>query len=328
MSNVQNPTSITYNEIGTYDVTLTVTNSNGQTETLTKQNYITVSEWYNMQNTTITTCNAMFYDDGGPNNNYGNNKTLTMTFLPTGEGRKIRVNFTEFSTEADYDFLYIYDGNSASSPQIGKYDGNNSPGAVTATNNEGALTFRFTSDQGVTSSGWVAQVSCIYDNPLIIMVTATPEIINEGETSQLSVVAMGGAGNYTYQWDPAETLDNPTSANPIATPVDAETTYKVAVTDSEGNQETGAVTVTIRNWSTSENEMRNTKISPNPNNGVFTIETGGEFTYELFNHLGQRVLQGKADDKVQVEAQGLNPGIYFLRFKGEQENGVEKIIIK
>lgn len=328
MSNVQNPTGITYNEIGTYDVTLTVTNSNGQTETLTKQNYITVSEWYNMQNTTITTCNAMFYDDGGPNNNYGNNKTLTMTFLPTGEGRKIRVNFTEFSTEADYDFLYIYDGNSASSPQIGKYDGNNSPGAVTATNNEGALTFRFTSDQGVTSSGWVAQVSCIYDNPLIIMVTATPEIINEGETSQLSVVAMGGAGNYTYQWDPAETLDNPTSANPIATPVDAETTYKVAVTDSEGNQETGAVTVTIRNWSTSENEMRNTKISPNPNNGVFTIETGGEFTYELFNHLGQRVLQGKADDKVQVEAQGLNPGIYFLRFKGEQENGVEKIIIK
>ena len=162
-SNEQNPRGITYSQNGTYDVTLTVTNSNGQTETITKQNYITVSEAYTMQNGTITTCNAMFYDDGGPDGNYRDRKNYAMTFLPTSPDRKISAEFTSFNTEAEYDYLYIYDGTSTSAPLIGSYDGNNSPGTVIATNNEGALTFRFTSDQAVNTSGWSAAITCVED---------------------------------------------------------------------------------------------------------------------------------------------------------------------
>ena len=226
-SNQQNPT-VTYNEGGFFDVTLTISDGQGNSETKTRTNYIHAAESYNMQNGTVETCEAVFYDNGGPNNDYNNNRNYTMTFLPTEAGSMICATFTQFNTEEGYDYLYIYDGTSTNATQIGRYDGMNSPGEVTATNDDGALTFRFTSDQGVTAPGWVASISCVgaYE-PMIIGVTADPMVVNEGESTQLEAIVMGGAGNYTYLWEPAETLDNPTSCCPIATPVEPETTYKV-----------------------------------------------------------------------------------------------------
>ena len=161
-SNVQNPSGITYNTVGTYSVSLTITDSDGFSDIITKEDYIHVAESYNMSNTTITTCNALFYDPSGPNSNYGNNLNYTMTFYPSTEGAMLSVTFTEFNTESSYDYLYIYDGTSTSATLIGQYDGSNNPGTVTATNADGALTFKFTSDSGVNALGWVAIVACEY----------------------------------------------------------------------------------------------------------------------------------------------------------------------
>ena len=161
-SSAQNPTEITYNTTGTYDVTLTITGPNGNSQTLIKENYIHVTESYNMTNGNVTTCNALFYDSGGANANYGNQLNYTMTFYPESEGAKVTVSFIEFNTENNYDFLYIYDGPSTSYTQIGKYSGTTSPGQITANNEAGALTFKFTSDRNTVSSGWSAMVSCVY----------------------------------------------------------------------------------------------------------------------------------------------------------------------
>jgi len=51
-----------------------------------------------------------------------------------------------------------------------------------------------------------------------------------GEAIQLTAVAMGGTGTYTYSWDPPDGLDDPTSATPLATPTEF-TTYTVTVDD-------------------------------------------------------------------------------------------------
>jgi len=325
-STEQNPTGITYNEAGTFDVTLTVTNQEGQTETITKSNYITAAEAYNMQDATIVTCNAFFYDNGGPDGNYSNREDYTLTFLPTGDGRKISVNFTEFDIESYYDYLYVYDGSSTSATQIGEFTGSNNPGELKATNSEGALTFRFTSDNGVTALGWAAEVHCIYDDPLSINVSADPEVINAGETSQLKVEVTGGAGGYSYLWEPAETLDNPTSDTPVATPIEAETTYTVTVTDADGNTATGDVTVTIRDWSLPEDHCAPT-IYPNPNKGSFTINVKGTFSYRLFNSIGQEVMSGEGEGITIIDVSSLNQGVYFLQLTAEGTQ-VEKVVIE
>ena len=197
---------------------------------------------------------------------------------------------------------------------------------VTATNETGALTFRFTSDRGVNSFGWVASVNCVSGDPLSIEVTANPEVINEGESSQLNVIATGGSGEYTYIWEPAETLSNPNIANPIATPAAPETAYKVVVTDSEGNSETGEVTVTIRDWSVSE-DSSGPVIYPNPSNGHFTIDVKGKYSYRLFNSVGQQVMSGEGEGKTLLDASSLNPGVYFLQLTTDGTQ-VEKIVIE
>ena len=333
-SNVQNPTGITYNAIGHYDVTLTVTNADGQTETITKHNFIHVSEMYNMQNGTITTCNALFYDDGGPNGNYHDRKEYTMTFMPATTGGILEAIFEEFTLESNYDFLYIYDGTSTSAPSLGTFTGNNGPGTVTATNDEGALTFRFSSDYGVNEPGWKATVHCVGTYaPIELEISADPEAVEEGEPCQLNVVATGGTGVYTYLWEPADainegTIDDPTSANPIVRPMGTpESTYKVTVTDSEGNTASDDITIQVSPVSVHENDFAS-HIYPNPNNGIFTINVTGEFNYQLFNGLGQVILSGVGNDNTLVNAQGLPQGIYFLRLDCESGSMIEKLIIE
>ena len=333
-SNVQNPSDITYNEIGNYDVTLTVTNAEGQTETITKHNFIHVSEMYNMQNGTITTCNALFYDDGGPNGNYHDRKEYTMTFMPATTGGILEAIFEEFTLESNYDFLYIYDGTSTSAPSLGTFTGNNGPGTVTATNDEGALTFRFSSDYGVNEPGWKATVHCVGTYaPIELEISADPEAVEEGEPCQLNVVATGGTGVYTYLWEPADainegTIDDPTSANPIVRPMGTpESTYKVTVTDSEGNTASDDITIQVSPVSVHENDFAS-HIYPNPNNGIFTINVTGEFNYQLFNGLGQVILSGVGNDNTLVNAQGLPQGIYFLRLDCESGSMIEKLIIE
>ena len=187
-STAQNPQSITYSAPGNYDVTLTITGPTGDTQTLTKENFIHVAESILMQNGSFTTCSGLFYDPSGPDSNYGNNLNYTMTFYPETEGALMCVAFSQFDTESNYDFLYIYDGTSPSATLIGQYSGSNSPGTVIATNADGALTFKFTSDSYVDATGWVATLSCFVPVPANITVSADP---SRGGT-------VSGGGEYAF----------------------------------------------------------------------------------------------------------------------------------
>ena len=327
-SNEQNPTGITYNERGNFDVTLTVTNAQGQSETITKHQYILVNETHNMHNGTVETCNAWFCDDGGIFSNYADRKDYTMTFMPDTPEGIIEVAFMEFSLENGYDNLYIYDGTSTNAPQIGEYTGSNSPGVVIATNPNGALTFRFSSDYGVNDIGWMALVYCAgtYD-PIELEAFAEPAIVDEGSTTQLSMYAIGGNGIYSYRWEPIEMVEQPDAQVTNSTPLYNNQLFTATVTDSEGN--TASVTievVVIPGPNVIENQLNKTKIYPNPNNGCFTIE--GEVSYQLINGLGQTILSGICHDKAQIDAQGLQQGVYFLRLSDENGSRIEKLVIE
>jgi hypothetical protein len=208
---------------------------------------------YLMSNGSITTCVGLFYDSGGATGEYGNNESFTMTFMPGFNNAKVEVNFLSFETESGYDYLYIYDGPNSMSPQItgSPFHGTSSPGTVLATNDAGALTFKFTSDGSVTKPGWEAEISCQMEAlPLSVGPTADPEMIcGEGET-QLSANAEGGTGNYACSWAPAESLNDPNIPNPMASPTET-TTYTVTVDDGENIVE-GEVTVFVHEVATIE----------------------------------------------------------------------------
>ena len=163
-ASVKNPQNIKYSETGNYDVTLIVADNQGHIDTLTKENYITISNVYLMSNSTVDICNGLFYDSGGESANYSDSEDYTMTFKPAETGGKIKAEFIEFNVEdnayCDYDYLEIYDGVDNTASLIGKYCGTTSPGTIEATNLDGALTFVFHSDFSINRPGWKAVLSC------------------------------------------------------------------------------------------------------------------------------------------------------------------------
>ena len=50
-------------------------------------------------------------------------------------GKKIELNFNEFDTERNYDYVTIYDGDSDGAPRLGKFSGGSLPGTVQSTGN-------------------------------------------------------------------------------------------------------------------------------------------------------------------------------------------------
>lgn len=106
----------------------------------------------------ITSTSGNLYDSGGSTNNYSDDERLLWLIEPA-QTASITLNFSAFDLELDYDYLFIYDGNSADAPLIGKYTGTNSPGTITSSG--GSLLIEFRSDCGTTAPGWEASFTSV-----------------------------------------------------------------------------------------------------------------------------------------------------------------------
>ncbi|RYY85675.1 MAG: hypothetical protein EOO15_16425, partial [Chitinophagaceae bacterium] len=120
-------------------------------------------------------CGGVFVDAGGAGN-YPANANTTWTICPdaANAGDLVTVTFSAFQTEANWDALYVYDGDSTSAPLIastngpgnvpgglaGGYWGNVIPGPFEATGPTGCLTFVFRSDGVIQQGGWSGAVTC------------------------------------------------------------------------------------------------------------------------------------------------------------------------
>ncbi|APA63405.1 beta strand repeat-containing protein [Maribacter sp. 1_2014MBL_MicDiv] len=114
-----------------------------------------------------TTCDDTFLDSGGISN-YSDNEDLVYTICPDTANNYTQVNFDQFDVIPG-DILFVYDGNSTGATLIGQYDNDNIPTQIFATNTNGCLTFRFTSNNNTTGNGWQASVSCSPPGPKIVV---------------------------------------------------------------------------------------------------------------------------------------------------------------
>ena len=108
------------------------------------------------------------------------------------EGSIVQLNFSDFNLEADFDFLWIYDGDNVYAPKIGRWN-TQSPGTVLSSSN--VMCVEFHSDCATTSTGWEASwkalesgfsvseetSNCgIYPNPTSGMVTIHTDDLSFG----------------------------------------------------------------------------------------------------------------------------------------------------
>jgi gliding motility-associated-like protein len=226
----------------------------------------------NMSNGSSSQCSGNFYDSGGSGGSYGNSQTFVYTFCPSTPGADMVINFTSFSLENSYDFLYVYDGNSVASPSLGAYTGTTGPGLVTASpsNPTGCITFRFTSDGSVTSTGWAATVSCSTPcSPITSgIASTTPAAVGgiikrcQGQSASFTATAgAGGTGPYTYSWNFGDGATG--TGQTVSHAYASSGSYQVSlnVTDANGCATTAAYTVIVQ---VSTTPTITTAVAPNP----------------------------------------------------------------
>jgi hypothetical protein len=103
-----------------------------------------------------------FTDTGGASGNYSDMESWTRTMRPNNPGLKIRISFSSFSLEDNYDYLYIYNGPDDTYQDLtnGGLTGNTNPGMFNSTAFDGSLTVKFFSDQFVVAAGWNGFIIC------------------------------------------------------------------------------------------------------------------------------------------------------------------------
>ncbi|HQV52528.1 MAG: T9SS type A sorting domain-containing protein [Flavobacteriales bacterium] len=164
-------------------------------------------------------CGNTFLDPGGAGN-YANNVDVTYTICAPA-GQVVNVTFNQFSLEANWDKLYVYDGPNTASPQIASTNGTGNgptagPGSFWGTAIPGpfissgqCLTFRFITDFSIISSGWSASITCAprapNDNPCapfpatVLPVTPSCSYTTSNNTNAGSTPGISNAGCGNYQ---------------------------------------------------------------------------------------------------------------------------------
>jgi len=146
--------------------------------------------------------------------------------------------------------------------------------------------------------------------------------------------ASGGTEDYIYMWSPLSGLDDPTSPNPIASPLES-TKYLLTVTDDNGCHIMDFVNVNIDPCLGIgyEDLLGDVAIYPNPSYGEFTVTglpfKGQKIKISLINGMGSeimsRLLHGGTDTiEFNLSEFGFPKGFYFFRI----ETGTEVLIRK
>lgn len=120
-------------------------------------------KFYNLINTTtpvntLTSTGGTIYDSGGPNGEYSNDEQ-SLTLINPPNTASITLTFSQFNIENNWDYLYVYDGNSINAPLIATYTGATLPGSITSSGNY--LLLRFRSDCATTAAGWTATYTTV-----------------------------------------------------------------------------------------------------------------------------------------------------------------------
>lgn len=206
----------TYTNYGSYNVQLIAFGGNCGLDTVVKSEFISVDSANPCITNippngmlTINSCSGTVLDNGGLSN-YSTNSNSTLVIAPIGASQ-VKLTFTAFSFESNYDFLKIYDGASIQSPLIGSFSGNALPngGVILSTSN--ALTLVQTSDQAINDEGFIANFECILPSAAPVADFVVSDSVSC--SGSISFFDQSSNGPIAWEWDFGDgnisTLRNP-----------------------------------------------------------------------------------------------------------------------
>ena len=256
---------------------------------------INVSDCYLISNpSTVTLCSGIFYDSGGPTGQYGNSESYTKTFVSATPGSALRFTFNSFNTEANYDFLYVYDGGSTAAPQItgSPFHGTTLPGPITASSD--SITFKFTSDVSIVRDGWEAVISCVpitppecvtYDAPANGATDVCPGAVTLNWTKSATGFSPQGYKLYFGTNNPPTNIHNGLNIGNVTsyevTNLSANTVYYWRIEPyNSGGSNTGCA---VRNFTTANVAITSTNSPVTTCQNTATLTATGNGTINWYN---------------------------------------------
>ena len=104
-------------------------------------------------------------------------------------------------------------------------------------------------------------------------------------------------------------------------------TYSVSAVYADGVSVPENILVSV-DLNVNENEAQ-FSIYPNPVNNMLYINGGNaEYSYVMFNGMGQQVANGTAQGAQQINVSGMAKGIYFIRLTAGSKTSVEKVVVE
>lgn len=229
---------------------------------------------------TLTTTTGNL-DDGSGSGNYGNNLDCSWLIKPS-DGSNVTLTFNSFVTEANYDYVYVYDGENTSATQLGRFSGNNTPAALSSSN--GALHVRFTTDSNTTAAGWSASY------------------------------AKKGTSN--DQCDGVAPYDSNTTYNVGDKVTYNGSLYQKTATSWTNLGRCGTTALSLQSVTLSKSPNTAFTVHPNPVSGneLFVSLKGNiTGTYTILSMYGKVVASGALSNTIPIK--GLTSGLYLLNIK-------------
>ena len=145
-----------------------------------------------------------------------------------------------------------------------------------------------------------------------------------GYTINLSWTAPANATGYVIIRN-GIVIDETTATNYAdEIPYEIDLTYCVIALYDEGDAMPACIVIRDALAVSEDNGIA---VYPNPTNNVLYINGNSEYSYVLYNGMGQQVTFGTAQGLKEIDVKGLAKGIYFLRLTNGSQVDIQKIVI-
>ncbi len=275
-------------------------------------------------------------NDGSGIYRYNNNTDCKWLIQQPG-AESIKLKFTEFAVEEEYDYVYVYDGASTSSPKLGEYTGYTIPDTIYSTGN--SMLIHFESDDSYTDEGWDAYytIEPIPDNIDPTITCAGDQTVNI-QNAVSNYYTVTGTG-----FDPVSTGDNihvasltndynhSSSLQNMTFKAD-DTTVTWTVSDAAGNHASCMMHIKVNNYVGIDMPKTNELIIyPNPTTGILYYNIKDtKIQHVIVTDIAGKIIMNNNINNTgaRIDLMQLDEGIYFVHFITPKHTFIEKIIKK